>query len=152
MKSISPWKIISMSVVVVLLEACSSNPKPPPSLDFDVNANIQTNNGGLFYFIVRSANEKQFMMESYQDVASKTFSDPPDPEVLGVFSVVPGTKQRCTVGQPAQGAVALYFLFTQPGLQWKKLLSMPFKNKYNIDLKANSQIDIYETKSWFSWF
>ncbi len=65
---------------------------------------------------------------------------------------IPGTKQRCTVGQPAQGAVALYFLFTQPGLQWKKLLSMPFKNKYNIDLKANSQIDIYETKSWFSWF
>lgn len=152
MKALSPWKIITQLVVVALLTACASDPKPPPSLVFDVKANIQTNNGGLFYFVIRSANEKQFMLESYQAVAGKAFTDPPDPEVLGTFSIIPGTKQKCTVSQPTQGAVALYFLLTKPGSQWKKLLSMPFKEKYDIDLKANNQIEIYEKKPWYSLF
>lgn len=152
MKLFSPWKMILLLVLTLLLAACSSDPKPPPMLVFDVNANVQANNGGLFYFVVRTANEKQFMLESYQNVANKAFSDPPDPGVLGVFSIVPGTKQECAVNQPAQGAVALYFLFTQPGSQWKKLLSMPFEAKYDINLKANSQVDISESKPWYSWF
>jgi hypothetical protein len=148
----SPWKIFLLLVTILLLTACSSAPKPPPSLVFDVKANSQTNNGGLFYFVVRSANEKQFMLESYRDVASKAFSDPPDPGVLGVFSIVPGTKQECVLSQPTQGFVALYFLFTEPGSQWKKLISMPFEDKYTINLKANSQVEIKESKSWYSWF
>lgn len=148
----SPWKIFPLLVVVILLAGCSSDPKPPPSLVFNVKANIQANNGGLFYFVVRSANEKQFMLESYQDVARKAFSDPPDPGVLGIYSIVPGTKQECTLNQPAQGMVALYFLFTEPGSQWKKLLSIPFQDKYNISLKATGQIEISEDKSWYSWF
>lgn len=149
---ISPWKIILSLIMAVLLAACSSDPKPPPMLVFDVKANIQTNNGGLFYFVARSANEKQFMLESYQDIAGKAFSNPPDPGVLGVFSIVPGTKQECAVSQPAQGAVALYFLYTQPGSQWKKLLSMPFEVKYTVNLKANSQVEILGSKPWYSWF
>jgi hypothetical protein len=148
---LSPWKIFPSLVIAVLLAACSSDPKPPPSLVFDVTANSQTNNGGLFYLVVRSANEKQFMLESYQKVASKAFTDPPDPDGLGVFSIVPGTKQEYTVSQPARGTIALYFLFTQPGSQWKKLLSMPFEAKYNINLMATSQVEISEDKPWYSW-
>ncbi|MGZ4953760.1 MAG: hypothetical protein ACXV8Q_01495 [Methylobacter sp.] len=145
-------KFILSLIVAVLLTACSSDPKPPPSLVFDVKADSQANNGGLFYFIVASVNEKQFMLESYQNVASKAFSSPPDPSALGIFSIVPGTKQQCVVSQPAQGTVALFFLFTQPGSQWKKLLSMPFETKYDINLRANSQVEISEHKSWYSWF
>ena len=152
MISISPWKAILSLLMAALLAACSSAPKPPPMLTFDVRANIQTNNGGLFYFVVRSVNEKQFMLDSYQDIADKAFSNPPDPGVLGVFSIVPGTKQECAVSQPAQGSVALYFLYTQPGSQWKKLLSMPFDLKYRVNLKANSQVEVLEHKPWYSWF
>lgn len=152
MLAYSPWKILPALLVAVLLTACSTTLSPPPPLVFDVNANIQTNNGRLFYFVVRSANEKQFMLESYKDVASKAFSDPPDSGVLGVFSIVPGTKQECTLNQPMQGMVALYFLFTDPGAQWKKLIATPFKDKYKINLKANSQVAIHESKPWYSWF
>ncbi|MEY3787062.1 MAG: hypothetical protein RLZ75_1269 [Pseudomonadota bacterium] len=152
MISFSPCKIFLLLVTTLLLTACSSAPKPPPPLVFNVKANSQTNNGGLFYFVVRSANEKEFMLESYRDVASKAFSDPPDPGVLGVFSIVPGTKQECVLSQPTQSFVALYFLFTEPGSQWKKLISMPFEDKYTINLKANSQVEIKESKSWYSWF
>jgi len=121
-------------------------------MEFQVTADYQTNDSHLFYFVVRNTNEKQFMLESYQDVASKAFADPPTPGILGVFSIVPGTKQTYTVSPPADGAIALYFLLTQPGLQWKELLAIPFEEKYEINLEANSQVKIKEKKGWFSWF
>ena len=145
------WKIIVLATAV-LLSSCSSAPTPQPDLVFNVKPAIQANNGGLFYFVVRKANEKQFMLETYADVASKAFSDPPDADSLGVFSIVPGSKQECKVSQPAQGTVALYFLLTQPGGQWKKLIAMPFQESYDIKIKANNQVLISEHKSWYSLF
>ncbi|PPC90316.1 MAG: hypothetical protein CTY34_08245 [Methylobacter sp.] len=146
-------KIVRLALLSLFLAACSSEMTAPPALVFDVTANAQTNNGGLFYFIVRSSNDKQFVLESYQDVAGKAFSDPPDTNQIGIFSIVPGTKQECTVSPPAQGTIALYFLYTQPGSQWKKLLSTPLANKYNINLTATSQVEIREPKPWYlSWF
>lgn len=152
MMPVFAWKTFPILAVTLLLTACASEPTPPPMVGFEVTADAQTNNNRLFYFVVRTANEKQFMLESYQDVAGKAFSDPPDPGVLGVFSIVPGTVQQYTVSQPAQGTLALYFLFTEPGLQWKKLLGMPLEEQYNIELKENSQVHIKENKGWFSWF
>ena len=145
------WKIIVIATFA-LLSACSSAPVPPPLLVFNVKPDIQANNGGLFYFVVRKANEKQFMLETYADVASKAFADPVDADSLGAFSIVPGSKQECKVSQPTQGTVALYFLLTQPGSQWKKLIAMPFQEHYDINLKANSQVEISEHKSWYSLF
>lgn len=155
MMSVSTWKKLPIFIITILLVGCSSDPIAPPVLGFEVTADPQTNNNRLFYLVVRSANEKQFMLEGYQDVAQKAFSDPPDAGVLGVFPIIPGTTQNYTVNQPAQGTIALYFLFTQPSLQWKKLLGLPFEEEYNIDLKENSQVYIKEKKggfSWFSWF
>ena len=145
------WKIV-VPTTVALLSACSSAPTPPPLMVFNIKPDIQSNNGGLFYFVVRKANEKQFMQETYADVASKTFADPVDPDNLGVFSIVPGSKQVCEVSQPTQGTVGLYFLLTQPGSQWKKLIAMPFQESYDISLKPNSQVGIAEHKSWYSLF
>jgi len=149
MTRLSSWTIFSSLILAALLTACASDPTPPPPVGFEITADYQTNNSRLFYFVARTTNDKQFMLESYQDVANKAFSDPQDPSVLGVFSIVPGTKQEYSVNLPAQGAVALYFLFTQPGTQWKKLLSVPLKDKYNINLTPTSQVEIIEDKSWF---
>lgn len=147
------WKLLCILAVSLLLTACSSELTPPPPLVFDVTANSRANNGGLFYFVVRSSNEKQFMLESYQDIAGTVFSDPPDPKQLGVFSIVPGTSQEITVDKPAQGTIALYFLLTTPGSQWKKLLSMPLANDYSITLTSTSQVNVEGDTSWFwSWF
>jgi hypothetical protein len=149
MTRISSWTLFSSLILAILLTACASDPTPPPPVEFEITADHQTNNSRLFYFVVRTANDKQFMLESYQDVANKAFSDPQDPSVLGVFSIVPGTKQEYNFSLPAQGAIALYFLFTQPGTQWKKLLSVPIQNKYNIRLTPTSQVEIIENKDWF---
>ena len=142
-------------LVTLLCVSCASDPAPPPPLTFKVTAHTQANAGSLFYFVIRNANDKQFMLETYQDVAGKAFLDPPDPNNLGVFSIVTGTVQECTISPPAQGGIALYFLFTQPGAQWKKLLSVPLLNEYRINLSATSQVGINQDKPWYSissWF
>jgi hypothetical protein len=130
--------------LAALLSACAGGPEPPPPMQFDVNAEYPANGGRLFYLLVRSVNEKQFMLDGYQDIADKAFADPPDPTVLGVFSVVPGTEMEFTVTQPAQGPVALYFLLTQPGPQWKKLLSPPLEDEYDVAIPANNRIKVEE--------
>jgi hypothetical protein len=106
------WRTSATILAAVLLTACSSDPKPPPPLLFEVSSNPQANNGSLFYFVVRTTNDKQFMLENYQDIADKAFIDPPEASFLGSFAIVPGTKQECKVNLPAQGSVALYFLLT----------------------------------------
>ncbi|NOQ35807.1 MAG: hypothetical protein GQ569_07915, partial [Methylococcaceae bacterium] len=125
MVQISFWKIFPTFLAAILLVACSSDPVAPPPLEFNITAEHKANDNRLFYFVVRNTNEKQFMLESYQEIANKAFSKEPDPAMLGVFSVVPGVKQVYTIDPPTQGALALYFLFTQPGMQWKKLLTLP---------------------------
>ena len=149
MNPISSWTIFYSLILALMLSACASEPTPPPPVGFEVTADHLTNNSRLFYFVVRSATEKKFMLEGYQDIANKAFADPQDPDVLGVFSIVPGTKQVYNIKLPAQGTVALYFLFTQPGTQWKKLLSLPLNEKYNINLKPDNQVQIIEDKGWF---
>ncbi|MFA5984053.1 MAG: hypothetical protein WC782_08560 [Methylococcaceae bacterium] len=153
MRLIACGKVLNLVFISSLVIACSSEPVAPPPLAFNVVANTQSNNGGLFYFVVRGANEKQFMQDSYQEVAGKVFADPPEANSLGVFSIVPGRVQECKISPPAQGTVALYFLLTQPGAQWKKLLSTPLANKYTINVTATNQVEISEGKPWYlSWF
>lgn len=134
---------------LLLLSGCSSDgAKPLPPLGFTVKSEIRTNNGNLFYFLVRNVNEKQFMVESYQEVAGKAFSDPADPNVLGVYSIVPGVEEEVSSVKPAQNLAALYFMFTQPGAQWKKLLSLPLADRYDVKISGDNQVEISEHSFW----
>ena len=117
------WKNITIFIMLNLLVSCSNAPTAPPPIEFDISTDYQTNDGRLFYFVVRQVdNEKQFMQESYLNIANTAFS--------------------------SQRNIALYFLFTQPGSQWKKLLAMPFEEGYNINLKANNQVEIEKLGWW----
>ncbi|QFY41267.1 hypothetical protein F6R98_00430 [Candidatus Methylospira mobilis] len=131
---------------IVLLAACAGagSPTPPPPFTLDVSAEYQANGGHLFYFLARAVNEKQFLLDNYQDVAAKVFASPADASVLGVFSMTPGERRQFSVHPPAQGDLALYFLFNEPGTQWKKQLSTPLKNKYSVSIGADNQIKIVE--------
>jgi hypothetical protein len=151
---LSSWKVHVLIFLFFVLSACSTVPTPlaPPDIIFNVSSDIQANNGGLFYFVVRRSNEKQFMSDVYQDIASKVFTDLKDTDNLGVFSIAPGFNQECLITQPSQGSVSLYFLLTQPNTQWKKLISMPFQEIYDVKIRSDNQIDITDHKSWYSLF
>jgi hypothetical protein len=152
MKLLLMFKVFILLTVITFLLACSSTPEPPPPLGLNISVNIQANNGELFYVVAKTTNEKGFMLDSYENMANLAFSDNPEPERLSVFSVVPGTNQDCTIVQPAEGMIGLYFLLTKPGSQWKKLLTIPFESNYDVLLDATGKIVIRKSKHWYSLF
>lgn len=116
-----------------------------------VNSDTATNNGQLFYLVARAINDKQFLTDSYQTVANMVFADPPDKTIIRTHVVLPGMEQILLVEQPEESPVAFYFLFTDPGDQWKKLLDQPLAKDYNIKIEKNV-VTINKRKSFWRRF
>ena len=137
-------------VVFLFLAGCSSPPEPPPPLTFYVDPGLEANDGHLVYMIVRSVNEKQFIDETYQMVASKVFPLTEDPTLLGVHPISPGEKREIEMTGPAKGPVAVYFMFTDPGPFWKTLLNTPLSSSYGISLPSHNTVQVGDAPNIFS--
>ncbi len=137
--------LVALSVCCI---GCSSRRPPPPQMLLQVQTDKTTNDGQLFYLIVRAVTDKQFLSESYQSVAAAVFADPPDKTVIGSHVVLPGLSQTFQVIQPEETPVAFYFLFTNPGDQWKKILDQPLAKTYNIKI-GNDHINITPARSFW---
>jgi predicted component of type VI protein secretion system len=137
--------ILSLCIVVSSL-GCSSRRPPPPQMKLHVHTDAATNDGQLFYMLVRAVSDKQFLTESYQTVAGIVFADPPDKTVVGTHVILPGTTQDLQVLQPEESPVAFYFLFTDPGDQWKRILDQPLAKAYDIKIHK-SDITITKRRS-----
>jgi len=122
---------------VVSFSGCASRRPPPPQMKLYVQSDTATNDGQLFYLMVRAVSDKQFLTESYETVASIVFADPPDKTVVGTHVILPGNRQELHVTQPEESPVAFYFLFTHPGDQWKKIMDQPLAKAYNIKIHKN---------------
>ena len=91
----------------------------------EVRLNIQTsansNNGTALQVLVRETNKVDYPRSNYQEVANSLLAEA-DPKALDWFVVLPGQNRVETVKRPKQGALAVYFLFTNPGRRWRYLL------------------------------
>ena len=143
------WLGVVLSIVaVVFCSSCSSRRPPPPQMKLHVQTDSATNDGQLFYMLVRAVSDKQFLTESYQTVAGMVFTDPPDKTVVGSHVILPGNTQELQVLQPEESPAAFYFLFTNPGDQWKKIIDQPLASAYNIKIQKN---DVSITKRRGFW-
>ena len=140
----------SALILSLLLVGCSSTPEPPPPMTFYVNPGLEANDGHLVYMVVRSVNQKQFIDETYAQVAAKVFPLTDDPTLLGVHPISPGEKKEIEMTGPAKGPVAVYFMFTDPGPYWKTLLNTPLAEKFGIDLPNHNQVVIGDPPNIFS--
>lgn len=132
------------------LSGCSNTPEPPPPITFYVNPGLEANDGHLVYMVVRSVNEKQFIDETYAQVAAKVFPLTDDSTLLGVHPINPGEKKEIEMTGPAKGPVAIYFMFTNPGPYWKTLLNTPLDKTYGIELPNNNQVIVGDEPNIFS--
>ena len=121
-------------VLALSCTACSSRRPPPPQMELYVESDKAINDGQLFYLVVRNVTDKQFLSESYQTVAGTVFADPPDKTVIGSHVVLPGLSQKFQVIQPEESPVGFYFMLTNPGDQWKKIVDQPLAKEYNIKI------------------
>lgn len=141
-------------ILLCLLAGCSSSPEPPPPITFYVDPGLEANDGHLVYMVVRSVNQKQFIDETYAQVAAKVFPLTEDATLLGVHPISPGEKKEIEMTGPAKGPVAVYFMFTDPGPYWKTLLNVPLEKKYGINLPNHNQVELTDAPNIFSrmWY
>lgn len=106
-----------------------------------IKADYTANRGQPVYVLIRSVNEKSFLTESYQDISTMIFKDPPDPSILSYRVILPGQKQKLKVEKPANASVGVYGLFTEPDEQWKVILPQPIHFRYLLTLERNRIVE-----------
>lgn len=114
----------------------------------NIQCDPAANGGQVFYLVVRSVTDRQFLSDTYQSVASLVFAEPPDPAVLGSHAIVPGRRQAIKMVQPTQNALGFYFMFTEPGDQWKRMVSQPVASTYNIRVGGDDTVVIQQHKGF----
>lgn len=138
-----------LTAVLLNVVGCGGRkPIPPPQMTITVETNSKINGGQVFYFVMRSINEKQFLTDTYQAVAGIVFADPPDSSVLASQAIFPGLRQTFKVPQPTQNSVGFYFMFTDPADEWKKIISQPLATGYTIHIDKD-QVEVLAQKSFF---
>lgn len=149
--------VMILCVAAAMLFACATKPEPPQVM-LIVQSDIRTNNGQSFYMLIRSVDTQIFLTESYPDVSNMVFSVPKDKSVLAAVPVIPGVEQKVSVKKPEDTPLAIYCLFTEPGDQWKILMSPPLESRYILHLKNHRIIETQRSfhkkrglfQRWFS--
>jgi hypothetical protein len=95
------------------------------------------NGGRPFYVVVRTVEPAAFTTESYDVVAEKVFATPADPSVVRTEIVYPGTGADFEVPKPEAKPLAVYFLFTSPGGNWKLIRRPPVPSDIEVELEKN---------------
>ena len=116
---------------------CASTKTHTPHITFFIQADDSANNEQPFYILFRSVSERNFLTESYQQVAGLVFANTSDENILGRQVIMPGNKREIIVEEPLKDPVGVYCLFTKPSDQWKILLKKPLASKYDIRLEKN---------------
>jgi len=116
---------------LALLAGCASG-----HINLSVKSQPGTNMDRPMRMLVRKVDPKQYLNESYPEVAAKVSF--PDPSVLMPPEIIyPGTVQSIDLTVPKDGPVAIYFLFTAPDGNWEFLLSPPLPASGEVELLAN---------------
>jgi hypothetical protein len=107
----------------------------PGHLSVRVNAPPGANQGRPLQMVVRAVDAKQYLTESYADVAKQVVH--PDDSVVETLVVYPGTRTETRVKVPEDASLAVSFLFTTPDGAWQVLLDAPFPGKVDIELEES---------------
>jgi len=103
-----------------------------------VRSSERSNSGNTLYALVRSVDAKTIRSnEVYYDVASKLFADPADASVLESRPIFPGNPVTFSVNEGDAKDIVLYFLFTNPGQNWRLPLRSPLPSEVYVDLGDN---------------
>lgn len=102
-----------------------------------VRAAPHANHDRQFYLVVRTLQESEFVTDAYERIAALVFPTKPDPSVRLVRLVAPGKVDKVKLPLPVDQPFAVYALFTDPGAEWKALLTPPLAGRYEIDVDGN---------------
>ena len=103
-----------------------------------VRSSERSNDGNTLYALVRNVDAKTIRSnEIYHDVASKLFADPADASVIESRPIFPGNPVTFNVSEGDAKNLVVYFLFTNPGQNWRLPLRSPLPSEVYVDLGDN---------------
>jgi hypothetical protein len=88
-----------------------------------VSTSEQTNKGGVIQVVVRKTRESDYRRVEYQDIV-QTLELDSDPDTLVWKPLLAGSRVSFDVPRPGPDeALGVYFLFLDPGPDWKQLIT-----------------------------
>lgn len=128
---------VMVSLFLILPALCSCSLSGSKTATLKIQTGEETNGGKVCYLLVRSVEDRAFLLETYHEVARLVFDQPHTPNLLANFMVIPGENRQVEVPRPGKNGLAVYCLYSDPGKQWKVLLPAPLKKKYTIHLEKD---------------
>jgi len=123
---------VALGLLLALCAGCASGTR------IYVRSSERSNAGNTLYALVRSVDAKTIRgSEVYYDVASKLFADPADASVLESRPIFPGNPVTFSVREGDAKDIVVYFLFTNPGQNWRLPLRSPLPSEVYVDLGDN---------------
>jgi len=99
-------------------------------------ASTTTTNAGLpFYMLLREVEAKNYLSESYNDIAPLVVQ--PDASVVKAIQIYPGMPVSLYVKTPSKKALAAYFLFTEPVEPWRTIFEPPVPFSAQLELEGS---------------
>lgn len=132
--------IITCIAIVSGIIGCGSS-----EIVINITSTGHTNDNRPFYVAVRSVEENVYVVESYQEVASKLFVTPPDKSILKTEPVYPGIEKELIVEPAPENQklpLAIYLFLTKPGSDWKQIVRQPLPSSIAIELQGNRVVNL----------
>jgi hypothetical protein len=128
-------KQLLLAMSLVMCAGCASGTR------IYIRSSERSNDGNTLYALVRSVDAKTLRSnEIYYDVAAKLFADPVDASVIESRPIFPGNPVTFNLSDGDAKNVVVYFLFTQPGQNWRLPLRSPLPSEVYVDL-GDSEIE-----------
>lgn len=118
-------KLLKFFALLILLSGCwfNSEEKKPEVVKttLQIRTDENTNLGTPFYAVIKSIDYSQFLLDDYQKIATEAMTGKDDPAKLNAVCFIPGETKMIEVENKDNKPVAVYFIFTHPGEEWKYL-------------------------------
>jgi predicted component of type VI protein secretion system len=118
-------RLLKFFALLILLSGClfKTEEKKPDAVKttLQIRTNENTNQGTPFYAVIKSIDYSQFLLDDYQKIATEAMAGKDDPTKLNAVCFIPGETKMIEVENKDNKPVAVYFIFTHPGEEWKYL-------------------------------
>jgi hypothetical protein len=135
--------LATLVLAMLGITGCGSKSRPPAAtpdakteIAIAVQSTKQTNDGRPLHVVVRAVDRETWAADSYASIADLVSRK--DDSVLTTFVVFPGHEAEAKLQVSARNPIAVYFLFTQPGKPWRKLIDAPLARRIELRLAGAS--------------
>jgi hypothetical protein len=95
------------------------------------------NGGRTFYMVIKKTTATAFLTDGYNEISELISAEKKNKDVLVSEIIWPGRTRSIVFEAPDDTLVGIYLLLTNPGGDWKTLLTAPLRHHYTLQIRGN---------------